>query len=384
MTKKVNVCHLASFSGNIGDNANHLGSRAQFKKFLNLDFEISEIEIRSFYRKERFFDDAFIREVNKYDLLIIGGGNYFELWPANSRSGTSIDLGVEQLSQIRVPTLFYSLGVDLGQGVSLENKMKFDHFLEYLISQERFFVSVRNDGAKKNLSHLFGEKYSESIAVVPDGGFFVDDQIEIQPIFRRLGRSLVGINLAGDMMDIRLKSQSTNEYLCEFSKFIDTALSDSPEVDFVFFTHIPKDMLLLAQILNRISDKFARGRVYFAPYGQGLDMAKIIFGIYKSCDLIIGNRFHSNVVPIGFNVPTIGISNFPQIDLLYDELNLSDRIIDINQMSFAEILNAKVQETLANKTSIVNNYMGINRILFNQINDSFEKLKIWMTHNKIL
>ncbi len=59
--KKLNVLHLASFSGNIGDNANHIGTRSQFAK--NLDFELffTELEIREFYWRQRLFDEEFVR-----------------------------------------------------------------------------------------------------------------------------------------------------------------------------------------------------------------------------------------------------------------------------------------------------------------------------------
>ena len=42
------ILHLASFTGNIGDNANHSGFRYWFEKY-NDEAEWTELEIREFY-----------------------------------------------------------------------------------------------------------------------------------------------------------------------------------------------------------------------------------------------------------------------------------------------------------------------------------------------
>ena len=74
------ILHLASFSGNIGDNANHMGFRPWFAKQVGREVAWSNCEIREFYWKERAFDTDFVALANSYDALVIGGGNYFELW----------------------------------------------------------------------------------------------------------------------------------------------------------------------------------------------------------------------------------------------------------------------------------------------------------------
>jgi len=133
--KRVKTLHLASFNGNIGDNANHYGFYKYLKKSPEYSFEIDELEIREFYWKERFFDKSFVALVNSYDLLIVGGGNYFELWVEDSPTGTSIAIELELLKQIKTPIMFNALGVDPGQGVSEKNIIRFRNFLDLLIKR---------------------------------------------------------------------------------------------------------------------------------------------------------------------------------------------------------------------------------------------------------
>ena len=42
-------------------------------------------------------------------------------------------------------------------------------------------------------------------------------------------------------------------------------------------------------------------------------------------------RFHANVCPIGLGTPTIGLVNYPQVKLLYEELNLENRFVDVRE-----------------------------------------------------
>ena len=61
--RTLKVLHVASFIGNIGDSANHLGSKYLREKYLSFDFKITQKEIREFYWKEWFFNsEEFVTE----------------------------------------------------------------------------------------------------------------------------------------------------------------------------------------------------------------------------------------------------------------------------------------------------------------------------------
>ena len=90
------ILHLASFTGNIGDNLNHSGLYRSLEKELGVkNFSIQEEEIREYFWKKKQFDQGIIKKFNFFDLIIVGGGNFFELWVENSRTGTSIDIPVD-------------------------------------------------------------------------------------------------------------------------------------------------------------------------------------------------------------------------------------------------------------------------------------------------
>ena len=123
------VLHVASFSGNIGDNANHAGFRRWFEGLAGGPALWSEFEIRDVYRGLRGFDAAFAAEANTYDLVVVGGGNYFELWVENSPTGTSFSVGEDAWAALKVPVFFNALGVDAGQGVPAVSRERFCRFM---------------------------------------------------------------------------------------------------------------------------------------------------------------------------------------------------------------------------------------------------------------
>ncbi len=351
---KINVLHLASFTGNIGDNANHLGTRAQFSKNLNVEFNYTNLEIREFYWGLRQFDQSFIDYVNSFELLIVGGGNYFELWVEKSRTGCSIDLPAEDLAKISTPILFYGLGVDAGQGVPEKCQRRFSDFLSFIIDSPTIKAVVRNDGAKETLREYFPDLDTTAILKVPDGGFFVDpgtyEHCEL-----KLGKN-IAINIAGDMLDTRFPSGenfSFDDFLTEFVGLLTKKLRNNKALNLLFIPHIFRDLDAIHQALLKFDDDIRRTRISVAPYLTGDLGAEKLFSLYRQCDLSLAMRFHANVCPLGMRKPVIGLSNYPQIDKLYRDLDLGDQCVRVNCEGFAKDLENKIDEALAGNADYV-------------------------------
>jgi hypothetical protein len=351
MNSPLKLLHLASFTGNVGDNANHLGFRPWLEHMLDRPVSWHELEIREFYWKERAFDSEFVKFVNQFDLLIIGGGNYFELWVADSHTGTSIDIPLEIFSKIETPIFFNALGVDAGQGATELSISRFKSFLDVLLGSEQYLVTVRNDGANQTLAKYFSNLVADQVAVLPDGGFFAE--FDRGEGYFGLDNTVVGINLACDMEEIRFgKLGGTDGYMefCkEMSKSIDAILSDG-DVAAVIFPHIYSDLRIITDVVYGLSDRLRRTKIAVAPYSVGPNGANRIFGGYAQCDLVLGMRFHANVCPIGMGKPTIGLNSYPQIKYLYEELEYPDGCIDVSRAGFVGPLTSRVKEVIQSPT----------------------------------
>lgn len=381
--KKIRVLQLASFEGNIGDNANMSGTRKKLSQNLkNYDLEFTNLEIREFYWKKRFFDDDFVSYVNDFDLFIVGGGNYFELWVENSSTGTSIDISVEKLKAINTPTVFYALGCDAGQGIGKGCLDKFRLFLDYVLSkEEQFLVSVRNDGSFNTIKKNLGEEYSNRIHRIADGGFFVDIKDTNHPEIK-LENINIGINIAGDMLDGRYSNISYEEFTKKFSNLLKNIMDSDEKINLVLFPHIYKDIATISDFIHSFPDDYARKRITVSPYLHGEKSSEYIFDIYKKCDLIIGNRFHANVCAIGLGVPSVGIVNYPQVKYLYEELGLEGNYVDINSSNDIEKDFAKlIESSLLNKDELHRKYNSITKKLEEKLDIFHLEIKKLLQNN---
>lgn len=338
--KILKTLHLASFDGNIGDNANHNGFYKHLKQLQGFEFQIDQLEIREFYWKKRFFSEPFVELVNKYDLLIIGGGNYFELWVEDSPTGTSISIELELLKKINTPILFNALGVDPGQGASEVNIQKFRNFLDLLIERDDF-ISIRNDGAKKAIIDYVGEEYLEHIHHTVDAGFFADIP---EPSEYYKSKKYIAINIAYDMQDVRFQNISYEEFLQTFKRFIDKFLKENKDYEIVFVPHIFRDMTFITDLLNILEDETRRRKISVAPLLHGQNSFKEVMSIYRGAQIVLANRFHANVCSIGMGKHTIGLANYRQIKELYNELN-SDLIVNISCQDFEQKILNKIKFT---------------------------------------
>ncbi len=333
------VLQVASYAGNIGDNANHMGFRPWFERMAGRPVEWAGLEIREFYWKERRWDDDFAALANTYDLVVIGGGNYFELWVDDSPTGTSIAIPPAVFGRIRTPILFNALGVDPGQGASGASLSRFRAFLDTLFNSHQYLVTVRNDGAIANLSQHVGRQYADKAQRVPDGGFFVPAP-EAAPPPHMVGGLAIVLCIASDMPDVRFKHFGAAGGRAGFAREIaavieglGTACTNSR---FTLVPHICRDLELIGEVVNLLADRLRRTRLAVAPFGSGDDAARAALRVYAAADLVLAMRYHANVCPIGLGRETLGLANYTQISAAYTELGQQDRVIDVSRPGFSE------------------------------------------------
>lgn len=344
------LLHIASFSGNIGDNANHIGYRSWIEGLSERSIEWTELEIRQFFWREREWDAAFVDYANGFDGLVIGGGNYFELWVENSPTGTSIAIAPDLWAKLTVPVYFNALGVDPGQGVPEICRTRFKAFLDNALASDKVLVSVRNDGAIANLAEHIGPNYADAVLHAPDNGFFAGfEPATTVPFFSDPNVSrVVTMNLASDMAEIRFAGidGGVDGFASEIARAIDDLARRDPSLGFLFAPHIFRDLDVVNRVIDCLSDRLRRTRIAQAPYGTGDAAAKAVFGLYAASDVCVGMRFHANVVPLGSLRQTLGLVSYQQVSALYDEIDQPDRCVDVSQKGFAEALSYRVSDAL--------------------------------------
>ncbi|ASY15359.1 polysaccharide pyruvyl transferase [Candidatus Planktophila sulfonica] len=371
----ITVAHLASFQGNFGDVANHLGFRKWFSGLIQSDIHWANIEIRDFYRGNREFDANLVAELNAFDLVVIGGGNYFELWPENTRTGCSIDLPEELLKDIHPPIFFNALGVDDGQGVGEKARRYFADFVKYLYNSDKYLLSLRNDGALQNIRKNFPELSNFNFNVIPDHGFFVLSDSNLRHNHKKdISEVVIGLNLAQDMTNLRFKN-GKEQFLSQIRHVLLKIEFDR----LILFPHIYSDVEILYELISSLPDAIKREKISLSPLGShNLDIRTTLEN-YLSVDLMIAMRFHANVIPLSLGTPTIGISSYPQISNLYADLDIQSWSLDVDQQAdFPRDLTINLEEILSGSEIVRGTFQQIPIKLWAQRTSFEPTIKTWL------
>lgn len=350
--KALKVLHVASFQGNIGDNANHTGFRKHLETVLGVELIYTEFEIRKVFWKQKFFDEGFVELANSFDLVIVGGGNYFELWVEDSATGTSFDMSIELYQKIKTPVVFNALGVDPAQGAKAESVDKFRSFIDAACLAENTLFSCRNDGSMETLKDIVGLDYADRFFHVPDAGFFTEVIDCVHPEIDETKKNIV-VQLAGDMIPTRFPNANRDDI--SYEQFIEnlasviTTLCEEHEAHIILVPHIFRDLDIIYTLMDKLPDSVRRGPIAVAPYLIGQKGQDYIFDIYGKADLVIGMRFHANVCGLGLGTPSIGLVNYRQIDKLYEEMLLDEYKVYVNKQGFEDKLLSLSLDILNNK-----------------------------------
>ena len=367
----MNCIHLASFNGNIGDLLSHQGTYVMFQNYVKKKIKFTEFEIRDIYNKKKKFDQDFVNYVNTFDFLMIGGGNYFELWVKDSPTGTSISIELSLLKKIKIPILINSMGVDISQGASKQNIKKFKRFINHLIKKNAY-LSFRNDGSKYNLKKIFrGDRIFNKLNFVPDCGFFYKKNYK-----KVNNKNVLGVNIAGDMDSFRYKNKKN--FNKNLSYFVKTFLKKNIKNKIFLFPHIYKDYKSIWNFLKYIEDDILRKRIKICELDACKEGLSIFLKNIAKCSYMLSMRFHSNIASILYNIPTVGLLNHPQIGFLYKELNIENRLINTNVDNYFYKLNRIYLNDQKNLKSIKNNYKLINKRNLLLGKKNFIKINNWL------
>ncbi len=365
------ILHVASFNGNIGDNANHSGLRRKIASVIKGSIEYDEIEMRRFYKKydgsdKLQFDLQFAELANQYDLVIIGGGNFFEIWLEDSCTGCTINMSQDAIDVLKTKVLFFGLGFDCYKGYSENTLKNFLNFIENLQDKQRFMVTVRNDGSIEQFIGKYGEQSSSMIRKVPDGGFFIDPSNYHYSLIPE-GNCNIVLSLAIDMPSVRF-GDSNEDYgykllVDSFVQYILKMVEYRKDFFFTFMPHIYSDLQVINEVIQQLPDYIRRNNIGVGPCLLGSSAVSLVFSAYRDADCVIAMRFHASVCSIGLGTPTIGISTYKKITDLYNELGISNRLIVARDESITIQLLEKTINVLDHSNEVIQENIKIKQKL---------------------
>jgi polysaccharide pyruvyl transferase WcaK-like protein len=352
------ILHVASFLGNIGDNASHMGFKRIVDSFFS-KYEIHRMEIRKFYKNYNLkdkceFNEEFIDFANTFDLLVIGGGGFLDYWVKDSVTGTTIDIFPGLLKKLTTPMLIASIGCNPHREVPEGNIAKFRVFLDELCARPNIKIALRNDGSVNSFKNEIGEHYLEYMEEILDNGYFYEP-VEFT-IFND-NRRYAAVNITNDQLTMKSNFRGnidTTSYYEELSKSL-TYLITQENLDVVLVPHIYSDLKAISDLLVNMDDFLIRQHVTIAPCIQYDEGANLLFSIYKKSNLVLGMRYHANVCNMAMVKPIVGLAALDRVQYAYDSLGLKDRYVTVAG-SFSDELVNKISKTIHETEESVNKY----------------------------
>ena len=379
------ILHTATHTTNIGDGALNYGIQTTLKRrYKNIDFtDDCLMDYENFYGDKRYSKEL-IEKINKFDLLIIGGGGMIEGGRNLKQTGLAYNLPLELLKKINIPIVFYALGFNKFDSNFFFNKNKFKVFLDYVKRNNKILFSLRNDGSLERLKKNYDNLDTSFIHVIPDPGFFIE--VEEQKIFKSNHRTKILVQLAGDNLDHRFnkikifKFDIINKVInnfkiklfCKKLANVLIFLSKKYNSEILLAPHLIRDLNFVCKLKDSFPNKFIRKNISMSPVMLGKLNAKKFFSIYKESDLIIGMRGHSVICGTGLKVPTIGLSSHPKVKDYFVYNNLKKYLINMSDKKFDSKIIDLTDEIFNDKEKIINELNELykkNLAAINKFND---------------
>jgi polysaccharide pyruvyl transferase WcaK-like protein len=318
------ILHIASFDGNIGDNASHIGFD-NILSLLDLDLSIDRLEIRKAYNNYKgkdkiLFDETFAEEANNYDYVIFGGGGFLDYWVENSPTGTTISLTETAINKLTTNVLITSVGAHPNKKVPEKNYELFRSFINKIAKKDNFTVALRNDGSKDSLCSVFDNKFASNFNEVLDHGFYYKPKIEDR---LKIEGDYICFNVTKDQVNMYNNGNKIEDFTSYFHEISSLVISIINDYGYkvVFMPHIYSDISAISELFDYLPDWALRNEIIVAPYIQGDDGCDFIFNTYVKSSGVIASRYHANVVALDNGINCFGLSPLSRIKSLNEDLD---------------------------------------------------------------
>lgn len=315
------ILHIASFQGNTGDQLSHRGLYNILSRF---EVEIEKLEIRDYYisaEDRKFFNEHFVQQANKYDLIIFGGGGFFDFWVEESQTGTTFDISKRELDKISVPFLFLSLGAKPHKKTTDVSRKRFVNFLLYLEKRSDWTYITRNDGTYNELLNLIGRPLKNVIAGL-DNAFYFKREHQIKNFDKR---KYITINVSHDQLEMhsqRVVDFDIESYYRNLANWLE---QNARQYILKFILHIPEDVIGVHNVIRHLSSNTRKTSIEIVGYSSEANHLDEIISTYQNAEFSICARLHSNILAILTSGNVVKYSALSRVDSVFETFRVQPK-----------------------------------------------------------
>ena len=256
-----------------------------------------------------------IEDINASDALIIGGGGLFlPDTNVNSISGWQWAISEEQISDIKVPIIIFSVGYNYFKGQKPSEV--FVSSLETMI-EKASFIGLRNMGSVELVRSFLRDELKEKVIYQPCTTTLIR---KIYGIEIRKNTKNVAFNVAFDREKRRF-GENREFILSEIAK----AAYEIQKMGYriVYIAHCDDDFKFLPYLDNLKVNYVVRNLTQSLP--------RTIIGCYRNIEVTIGMRGHAQMIPFGVGGKIISLGTHDKMKWFLEDVNLTDCYVDLNR-----------------------------------------------------
>ncbi|MCB7302635.1 polysaccharide pyruvyl transferase family protein [Bariatricus massiliensis] len=295
------------YVGNVGDTVLSQCVRRYFNKYMRTGWNIILIN--------KPVTEKTIQRINKSNALIIGGGGLFLPDTNENRiSGWQWSICKEQLQNITVPVLLYSVGYNYFKGQEPS-----ELFIDNLVAlcEKARFIGLRNMGSVNAVKNLLPEELKEKVVYQPCTTTLIRRIYgnEIKP--KKISNK-VAINMAFDRSERRFgdKKRTICTEVARAAKDI-----ENKGYEIVIVLHATSD--------NEIVPYMDSEGVHYSVCDLTHAFPMKVYEFYNAMHCVIGMRGHAQMIPFGLNCGILSLGTHDKMKWFLEDIEATDWYISL-------------------------------------------------------
>jgi polysaccharide pyruvyl transferase WcaK-like protein len=255
-----------------------------------------------------------IHKINKTAGLVIGGGGLFiSDTNQNTIIGWQWAISEENLKEIKVPIIIYSIGYNYFRG-QVTSEL-FQRSIEGLVAQAAF-VGLRNSGSVNAIRNMLPYQLKEKVVFQPCITTLIS---KVYKFKHDTYQNRIAFNVAFDRLDKRL-GENCDVILQQIAASARVIAQMGYQL--IYVAHMKSDLQFIPYLHHMIQT--------FRVVDLSNALPPKILHFYRHVDIVAGMRGHAQMIPFGCNCGIITLGSHDKMKWFLEDIKALELYVELN------------------------------------------------------